>query len=92
MLSKSRLIVLALAQLTLIAAMQPVDAKPMITGKPFKIHPDTAKQSCAIMDGTFRYASGGGFTCTIYGSEVKLVQTCNAKGSCTSTREPYGKP
>jgi hypothetical protein len=85
---QAKLLVLALAPLISIAAMQPVAARP-IQERPVKINSETAKSSCIGMDGVFRYAPGGGFSCTYYVKDSKVVQSCNAKGQCNSTREPY---
>jgi hypothetical protein len=89
MLDKPRLFVLALAQLAFIAAALPVEAKPMITNRPIKVDPTTAKIQCAIMDGTFRNNSGGGWSCKMDTGSGWTIQTCNAKGSCTVSRQPY---
>lgn len=86
---KAKLFLLTLAQLAFLAAMQPVEAKPMITNRPIKVDGTTAKTQCAVMDGTFRYASGGGWSCKMDTGNGWTIQTCNAKGSCTVSREPY---
>lgn len=77
--------------LLVVASSSAVDARPIVFGKPYKINMETGKASCLAMDGVFRYASGGGFTCTMYGPEAKVTQTCNANGQCTGTKEPYRK-
>lgn len=87
--TRIRLIAFALVQLTFIAAAAPIEAKPMITNKPIKVDGTTAKTQCAIMDGTFRYTGGGGWSCKMDVGTGWLTQNCNAKGSCTVSREPY---
>jgi hypothetical protein len=89
MLNKPRLLILALAQLALIAAMQPVVAKPAIYNRPHTVNPSTARASCTLMDGTFRHASGGGWTCKYGVGTGWAIQSCNSKGGCTTRHEPY---
>ena len=57
--------------LLVVASSSAVDARPIVFGKPYKINMETGKASCLAMDGVFRYASGGGFTCTMYGPEAE---------------------
>lgn len=89
MFSKSRLIGLALVQVTFIAAMQPAEAKPTIAGGPFTINPDTAKATCMVVDGVFAFAADGGFTCTYATSEAEFVLLCTVDGACLTTRESH---
>lgn len=87
--NKARLLVLALAQLAFIAAAAPIEAKPAIRDRPIKVDGTTAKTQCAIMDGTFRYTGGGGWSCKMDTGSGWTIQTCNARGSCTVSRQPY---
>ncbi|MBN9316114.1 MAG: hypothetical protein J0I99_10270 [Devosia sp.] len=87
--TKTKLLILALAELAFIAGMQPAMAKPAIGNRPVKIDSTTAKTTCAVMDGTFRYTSGGGWSCKMDTGSGWTIQTCNANGSCTVSREPY---